>query len=161
MNQRLYLLNQLHKQGLDIRGLTHIFMGLDIAHFHYALPAIADQISINALHRIDAVLAKAFRWQLTSIVPSVADIVDNANKKLFHSALNPTHCLHHMLPLKKNARGRFIRFTGHDRVLPKAKPNVIRTASYQVFISLCLAYHRRYVIVYVSLLFLLYNILTI
>ena len=44
MNQRLYLLNQLHKQGLDIPGITQIFMSLVVARFHYALPAIAGQI---------------------------------------------------------------------------------------------------------------------
>ena len=44
MNRRLHLLNQLRKQGLDIRGLTQIFMGLVLARFHYALPAIAGQI---------------------------------------------------------------------------------------------------------------------
>ena len=44
MNQRLYLLNQLRKQGLDIRGLTQIFMGLVVARFQYALPAIAGLI---------------------------------------------------------------------------------------------------------------------
>ena len=81
MNQRLYLLNQLHKQELDIRGLTQIVMGLVVARFHYALPAIAGQILVNDHNRIDAVLAKACRWQLISIVPSAADIADNADKK--------------------------------------------------------------------------------
>ena len=61
-------------------------MGLVVARFQYALPAIAGQISVNDLHRVDAVFSKAFWWQLTSIVPSEADIVDNADKKLFHSA---------------------------------------------------------------------------
>ena len=82
MNQRLYLLKQLRKQGLDIRGLTQIFMGQVVARLHYALPAIAGQISMNDLHIIiNAVFAKAFRWQLISIVSSAADIVDNADKK--------------------------------------------------------------------------------
>ena len=61
MNQQLYLLNQLRKQELDIRGLTQIFMGLVIAHFQYAPPAIAGQISVNELSRIDADFAKALR----------------------------------------------------------------------------------------------------
>ena len=126
---RLYLLNQLRKQGFDIRGLPQIFMGLVVARSHYALPAIAGQILVNDLNRINAVFAKAFRWQLTSIVPSAADIIDNADKKLFHSALNPTHCLHHMLSSIKNAHGRCIRIKGYGRVLPKEEPNVIRTAS--------------------------------
>ena len=96
-------------------------MGLVVARFHYALPAIAGQILVSDLHRIDAVFAKAFRWQHTSIVPRAADIVDNADKKLFHSPLNPTHCLHHMLPPKQNAHGRCLHFKGHGRVLPMAK----------------------------------------
>ena len=113
MNQRLYLLNQLRKQELDIRGLNQIFMGLVVARFHYALLAIAGQILVNDLNRIDAVFAKAFSWQLTFIVPSAADIVDNADNKLFHSVLNSTRCLHHMLPPIKNAHDRCLRFKGH------------------------------------------------
>ena len=35
MNQRLRLLNQLRKQGLDIRGITQIFMGLVVAGCQY------------------------------------------------------------------------------------------------------------------------------
>ena len=58
VNQRLYLLNPLRKQGLNIRGHTQIFMGLVVARFHYSLPAIADQILVNDLHRIDDVLQK-------------------------------------------------------------------------------------------------------
>ena len=52
-----------------------------ILHFHYALPAIAGQILVNDLQRIDTVFAKAFMWQLSSVVLSAADIVDNADKK--------------------------------------------------------------------------------
>ena len=69
MNQRLYLLNQLRKQGLDIRGLTQIFMGLVVARFHYALPAIAGQISVNDLQRIDAGFAKAIKHSGGSLPP--------------------------------------------------------------------------------------------
>ena len=87
--------------------------GLAFSTIEYALPATSGQISVNDLNRIDAVFAKASRWQLTSIVPSAAAIVDNTYKKLFHSALNPTHCLHHMLPSKKNAHDRFLRLKGH------------------------------------------------
>ena len=61
MNKPLYLLNQLRKQGFDIRGLTQIFIGLVVARFHYALPAIAGQILVNDLHRIDDVFFKSIR----------------------------------------------------------------------------------------------------
>ena len=46
INQQLYLFNQLHKQGLDIHGLTQIFMGLVVARFQYALAAIAGEIFV-------------------------------------------------------------------------------------------------------------------
>ena len=74
---------------------------------------------------------KTFRWQLTTIVPpSAADIVDNANKKkLFHSALNPTHCLPHMLPLPK--KFTLDVYSSKDMVeyYTCQKANVTRTAS--------------------------------
>ena len=58
MNQRLYVLNKLRKQGLDIRGLTQVLRGLVVAHFHYALSAIARQVLVNDLHKFDAVFQK-------------------------------------------------------------------------------------------------------
>ena len=61
MNQRIYLLNQLRKQRLNIRGLTQLFMGLVVARFQYALPTIAGQISVNDLNRIDVVFCKSFQ----------------------------------------------------------------------------------------------------
>ena len=119
---------QLREQGLDIRGLTQIFLGLAVACFQYALPAIAGQSSVNDLNRIGPVFAKACRWQLNSIVPSAAD-VDNADKKLCHSALNPpiayTICFH---PKKKVM---VHVYTSKDMVkyYPWQKPIVIRTTS--------------------------------
>ena len=61
VNQRLYLLNQLRKQGLYIRGVTQIFIELVVPHFQYALPVIAGQISVNDFNRIDAVFFKSFQ----------------------------------------------------------------------------------------------------
>ena len=129
MNQRLYLLNQLRKQRLDIRGLTQIVIGLVIARFHYALPAIAGQISVNGLHRIDAVFAKAFRWQRTSRVPSAADIVVNAIKNYSTLPSTPpiayTICFHptKMLTIDVHASQDMVEY------YPWQKPNAIRTAS--------------------------------
>ena len=122
MNQRVCLLKQLRKQGHDIRGVTQRFIGLVVARFHYALPAIVGQMLVNDLNRIDAIFSKAFRRQLISIVPTAADIVDNADKKTIPlcSHLHPFF-IHHMLPPIQNAHGRFLRFKGHGRVLPIAK----------------------------------------
>ena len=104
-------------------------MDLVVARFQYAVPAIAGQILVNDLNRIDAVFAKASRWQLTSTVPRKADIVNNADKKLFHSTLNPTRCLHHMLPPKKMLTVDVYAPKDTVEYYPWQKPNVVRTAS--------------------------------
>ena len=62
MNQRLYLLNQLRKQGLDIKCLTELFVGPVIDQFQYALPAFAGQLTIDDINRIAQIFANGFKW---------------------------------------------------------------------------------------------------
>ena len=69
LNQRLYLLNQLCKQRLNLIGLTQVFMALVVARFQYALPALVGQLAADDLRKVDAVFNKARRWQLTSHTP--------------------------------------------------------------------------------------------
>ena len=52
-NQRLYLLNQLRKQELNVNDLTQVFMVLVVATFQYALLALAGQLSADDLHKVD------------------------------------------------------------------------------------------------------------
>ena len=67
---------------------SQIFMGLVVTRFRSPLPAIAGQISLDVLNRIDAVFVKAFWWQLTC-VPSTADIADNANRTIISLCPQP------------------------------------------------------------------------
>ena len=91
LNQRLYLLNQLRKQGLNVSGLTQVFMALVVARFQYALPALAGQLSADDLRKVDAVSNKARRWQLTSRTTYSADLIEQCDKHFFRAAHNPTH----------------------------------------------------------------------
>ena len=75
LNQRLYLLNQLCKQGLNVSGLTQVFMALVVARFQYALPALAGQLSADDLRKVDAEFNKARKWQLTSHTPYSAVLI--------------------------------------------------------------------------------------
>ena len=61
LNQRLYLLSQLRKQGLIVGELTQVFMSLVVARFQYALPALAGHLSADDLRKVDAVFNKARR----------------------------------------------------------------------------------------------------
>ena len=102
LSQRLYLLNQLRKQGLNVSGLTQVFMALVLfARFQYALPALAGQLSAMICAKVDAVFSKARRWQLTSRTPYSADLIEQCDKHLFRAAINPIHCLHSILPQRK------------------------------------------------------------
>ena len=78
INQRLYLLNQLRKQGLDIHRFTY-------GSSRGALPIcnclqLPDSFLDDNCNRFDPVFSKEFRWQLTSILPSAADMVHKANQ---------------------------------------------------------------------------------
>ena len=75
LNQRLYLLNQLRKKGLNVSGLTQVFMALVFARFQYALLVLAGQLSADDLRKVDAVFSKARRWQLISYTPYSADLI--------------------------------------------------------------------------------------
>ena len=71
LNQHLYLLNQLRKQGLNISGLNQVFimfMALVVARFQYALPALTDQHSAHDLHKVDAVFSKVRIYSLHYIL---------------------------------------------------------------------------------------------
>ena len=126
MNQRLYLLNQLRKQGLNVGGLTQVFMAIVVARFQYALPALAGQLSPDDLHKVDAVFNKARRWQLTSHTHYSADLIEQCDKHLFRVALiPPTVCIAYY-PQKKNMYGRNLRKKGHERVLPLAKTKLYK-----------------------------------
>ena len=76
LNQHLYLLNQLRKQGINVSGLTQVFMALVVARFQYSLPALAGQLSADDLHKVDAVFSKIRRWQPQSHTPYSADLIE-------------------------------------------------------------------------------------
>ena len=81
LKQRLYLLNQLRKQELNVSGLTQVFMAPVVDRFQYALPALAGQLSADDLHKLDAVFSIVRIWQLTSHTSNSADLIEQCNKQ--------------------------------------------------------------------------------
>ena len=96
-------------------------MTLVAVRFQYVLPALTGQISADDLHKVDPVFNKARRSQRTSHTPNSADLIEQCDKHPFQAALNPTHCLHSMLPPKKNMHGRNLRMKDHERELQLAE----------------------------------------
>ena len=50
MSQRLYLLNQLRKQGINSKCITELFVRQVIARFQYALSAFAGQFTVSDIN---------------------------------------------------------------------------------------------------------------
>ena len=59
INQRLYFLNQLCRQGLDFNGLAKVLLRIVVACFLYALPVFSEMITAEDINRINAAICKA------------------------------------------------------------------------------------------------------
>ena len=134
INQWLYLLNQLHSQGLDINGLAKVFLSIVVARFLYALPAFSGMTTADDINRINAVFCKAKKWGLTNTVPSVEELCEKADRKLFEAMMWSHHCLHMLLPTVRYSFGRNMRKRCHHFQLPIAKTKFFKNS----FIVHCL-----------------------
>ena len=94
MNQRLYLLNQLRRQGLSMTGWTTTFLILMVARLQYALPAVDGFLTADDVSRINAVFVKALKRCLSTTVPIACDLIQMVDNTLFEAALDVKHCLH-------------------------------------------------------------------
>ena len=126
INQRLYLLNQLRRQESDIHGLAKFFLSIVIARFLYALPALSGMTTADDINRINSVFCQAKKWSLTNTVPSVEELCENADRKLFKSMMWSHHCLHTLLPPVRYTSGHNIRQRGHNFQLPFAKTKIFK-----------------------------------
>ena len=81
--KRLYLINQLSRQGLDMNGLANIFLSVVVARFLYALSAFSGMIISDYINRITT----ATKWSLTNAVHSVEELCVNADRKLFKAMM--------------------------------------------------------------------------
>ena len=131
-NQRLYFLNQLRRQRLDINGLAKVFLSVVVARFPYALPAFSATITADDINRINAVFRK--EWGLTNTVSSVEELCETADRKLFKAVMLTHHYLHTLLPPARYTSGRNTRKRGHNFQLPIAKTKFFKNS----FIVRCL-----------------------
>ena len=99
-NQRLYLLTQLKKQGLDINGCGVILQAIVLSRIRYALPMYFRFLTVEMINRINAVFRKAHRWNLTSKVYSLEKIADEMQRNLFQISKRSSHCLNHLYNIK-------------------------------------------------------------
>jgi len=134
-SQRLYLLSQLKYQNLSSQALDIIFHGLILSKIIYALPAYAGQLSVTDKNRLNKFFRKANRRGLSSTVYDIDHLIDTSDSKLFKLVQYSDHCLHHLLPVKRNQNHyHFLRPRGHDYKLSQIKSTAFKNA----FVNRCL-----------------------
>ena len=89
----MYLLKLLRSQGLNTKQLSIIAHSLIISRIRYALPAWSGFVSVDLIHRIDALLRRLKRYGY-----SEESLILSCNLKLFNKACVPvcTIYFHHI-----------------------------------------------------------------
>ena len=97
-NQRLYLLNQIKKQGLAKQQLLHGFDAIIISRITYANAAWRGFATVAKCNAIQAFLNKVKRWGIISDDRSIGDILDGISHGLLKKMQFSKYCLHNILP---------------------------------------------------------------
>jgi hypothetical protein len=135
ISQRFYLLSQLRRQGLNRHGLDTVFKAIILAKVTYACQSFSGYLTQHDIDRLQACLNKAFRWGFSTAPLNITNYFELYDSKLFCKITNnPEHCLHQLLPLKRDMHGRSMRRRGHEYQLPLIKYELHKTS----FINKCL-----------------------
>ena len=105
-----------------------------VARFLYALPAFSGMITADDINRSKAVFCKTKKWDVTNSVPSVEELYENADRKLFKAMMWSHHCLHTLLPSLQSTSGRHMKERGNNFQLPIATTKFFKNS----FILHCL-----------------------
>jgi len=134
-NQRLHLLGLLKHQGLSPEALHQIFTSIVQSVITYALPSFAGQLSKGDKSRINALFRKALKRGLCHTSLDIDELIITADKRLFGHISSKTHCLHHLLPPRRNVRTTSsLRTRGHNFTLPHTDFNLYKNS----YINRCL-----------------------
>jgi hypothetical protein len=117
-NQRMYLISQLKKQGLNIRGCDAVFQSIVLSKLTYALPVFYGYLNEHSRCIISALLRKAKRWQLTDQLYDYDDIAGKMQRQLFFNSCKEWHCLSHLYSENNNSYQNSLRTRGHNFILP-------------------------------------------
>ena len=121
-NQRSYLLTQLKRQGLPMAQLQSVFDAIVLSRVLYAAPAQRGYLCAGEMTSLQQLFAKARRWNIVAKIYDIDVLLDNCDQTLFTSSLYITHCLHHLLPDKRDhTHAMTLRPSGHNYLLPRFK----------------------------------------
>ena len=126
-NQRLYLLNQIRKQGLHQMQLLNVFQAIIWSRILYASLAWYGYASDVHIDSIQKVLRKAKRWHIVNSDFTAVDLLRDNDLGLFHAVKASNHCLNHLFaPKTEHIHSMVLRPRGHKFALPPLKSEFAR-----------------------------------
>ncbi len=111
-SQRLYLLNQLRRQGLSVDGLNVVFNAIIVSKLLYCSPVWRGYMNSNHLSAIQKLFKKAHSWGLCAKLYNIDQLFQNNDELLFRKMMSKHHCLHHILPPERTVAYN-LRQRGH------------------------------------------------
>ena len=125
-NQSLYAVRTLMAQGLNGTHLWDVAKATVVSRIAYASPAWWGARDEGSRHRLQALLTKMIKQSLLpSSHPTMKELCDAADSRLFSDVLgDPHHVLHHLLPpVRPNIHN--LRRRSHNRIIPLIKSSLI------------------------------------
>ena len=101
-SQIIYLHKLLRNQGSNTKQLSIIAYSLIISRIRYALPSWSGFVSVDLIHRIDALLRRLKRYGYAEDLLSFSELPHCDNFTLFNKACVPGHCFYHLIPPVKS-----------------------------------------------------------
>ena len=100
--------------------LQSVFDAIVLSRVLNAAPAWRGYLSAEEMVSLQQLFAKAKRWNIVASNYDIDVPLDNYDRTLFRSSLYITHCLHHVLPDKRDhTHAMTLRSRGHNYSLPR------------------------------------------
>ena len=126
-SQRLYLLNQIRKQGLQQVQLLNVFQTIILSRILSASPAWYDYASHVHIDSIQKILVKAKRWHIVNSDFIVVDLLRDNDLGLFQAIKASNHCLNHLFaPKTEHTHSIVLRPRGNKFAFPPLKSEFAR-----------------------------------
>ena len=126
-NQRLYLLNQNRKQGLQQMQLLNVFQAIILFRILYASHAWYGYASDVHIDSIQKILGKAKRWHIVNSDFTAVDLLRDNDLGLFHAVKANNYCLNHLFaPKTEHTHSMVLRPRGHKFALSTLKSEFAR-----------------------------------
>ena len=102
--------------------LQSVFDAIVLSRVLYAAPAWRGYLSAGEMASLQQLFDKAKQWNIVASNYNIDVLLDNCDRTRFRSSLYITHCLHHLLPDKRNhTHAMTFRLSGHNYLLPRFK----------------------------------------